>query len=139
MPSRPGTPPRHLRQARGDACGPALSSPALRAPPSYGSSPAPLAGLDLTVHTGTGPGRQHVGLANVIIAAPTAGLAGWGLGALLERATRNPRRPGMRYGRTARSHGSEPGFLGVPRHGLGAFGRHARESCGCSPIRPCAG
>lgn len=48
-----------------------------------------LAGVDLTVRTGSGVGTQQVGPAAVVIVSLLAGLAGWALLAVLERFTRH--------------------------------------------------
>lgn len=48
----------------------------------------PWAGLDLAVRQGDA--TQHIGPAAVVVAALIAGLAAWGLLALLERAIRRP-------------------------------------------------
>ena len=50
----------------------------------------PWAGIDLTVHQGDA--TQHIGPAAVLGAALIAGLAAWGLLALLERTVRRPAR-----------------------------------------------
>ncbi|GGQ12705.1 hypothetical protein GCM10010187_31160 [Actinomadura coerulea] len=50
----------------------------------------PWAGIDLTVHQGDS--TQHIGPAAVVGAALAAGLAAWGLLALLERTVRHPTR-----------------------------------------------
>ncbi len=50
----------------------------------------PLGGVDLAVRQGGA--TQHVGPGSVAVASVVAGLAGWGLLALLERFTRRPRR-----------------------------------------------
>ncbi len=48
---------------------------------------ARLAGADLTVEQGSGGGAAHVGLVMVAAMSAVAGLAGWGLLAVLERST----------------------------------------------------
>ncbi len=48
---------------------------------------ARLAGTDLTVEQGAGGGAAHVGLVMVAAMSALAGLAGWGLLAVLERST----------------------------------------------------
>jgi hypothetical protein len=52
----------------------------------------PLAGVDLTVRTDGGGGIRKVGSGDVVLVSLLAGLAGWGLLALLERFTAHPRR-----------------------------------------------
>lgn len=46
----------------------------------------PLAGIDLAVRQTAGSAIQHVGPVSVVIAAVAAGLAAWGLRAILDRA-----------------------------------------------------
>ncbi|MFC0505228.1 DUF6069 family protein [Micromonospora costi] len=50
----------------------------------------PWAGIDLAVRQGDA--TQHIGPATVVVAALLAGLAAWGLLALLERTVRRPAR-----------------------------------------------
>ncbi|MFG1891157.1 DUF6069 family protein [Micromonospora sp. NPDC049051] len=50
----------------------------------------PWAGIDLTVREGEA--TRHIGPAAVVVAALVAGLAAWGLLALLERTVRRPAR-----------------------------------------------
>lgn len=51
----------------------------------------PLAGVDLTVRSGAGNDVQQIGPASVAFASLLAGLAAWGLLAVLERLARRPR------------------------------------------------
>ncbi len=52
---------------------------------------ARVAGADLTVEQGSGGGAAHVGLVMVAVMSALAGLAGWGLLAVLERSTSRAR------------------------------------------------
>jgi hypothetical protein len=50
-----------------------------------------LAGVDLTVRSGAGDDVQQIGPASIAVASLLAGLAAWGLLAMLERVARRPR------------------------------------------------
>lgn len=61
---------------------------AVAAPAALWWITGPLAGIEITADTGGGP--APVGPVAVVIAALVAGIAGWGLLAVLERTTRRP-------------------------------------------------
>lgn len=63
---------------------------AVAAPAALWWLTGPLAGIEMTANTGGGP--APVGPIAVVTAALAAGLAGWGLLAVLERTTRCPTR-----------------------------------------------